>query len=143
MEIAMRDTGSYGNENLGKAEREMGKSKPIPVTTRSALGGGVRVRVERQEPEFIPVAVKAPETAIKRLQALLREEGMAAVLKEINGRKILQRDRLDAIAWRDYGGQLGACDWFCELYAEYLKAIDSKSGMKSGSAERVSKGEPP
>lgn len=123
---------------------EMNAPPPaIHVSTKSALGGGLKVRVERAEPDYLPVAVRAPETAIKRFQKLLREEGMAAVLREVTNSSKCGSE----IGWMQLRGeiteaQLGACEWYCEVRAAYMLAIEAKD-IKSGSPERRSPSTPP
>lgn len=106
-------------------------SAGIPVNTDSALGP--RIRRKAVEPEFLPVAAGAPETSIRRLEAFLARVGSAEEGTQVGLMKI--RGEISEAQW-------AACDWFAQLHEKYLLAMDAKQ-IKSGSAELVSKAEPP
>lgn len=107
-----------------------GTKSAIRITTGAALRGPSR---RRGEPDHMLVAASAPETSLRRLEALLAQCGTSELGTQVRLMKL--RGQLTE-------SQCNACDWFAELYAKYLQAIDAK-GIKSGSAELVSKSTPP
>lgn len=111
--------------------QSMNAKAPIQVTTRSAVGPAVRER--RRAPEFVSVSERAPETSIRRLEAMLVEAGSQLRGTQVGLMK-LRGEISDA--------QHSACVWFAELHAKYLRAIDAKT-VKTGSAEMSPKAEPP
>lgn len=123
--VMTKDYGSFGNESLAKAE-----ASTIPIITHAPLPKTRRVA---PEPEYMPVASRAPETSLRRLEGLLAQVGSAELGTQIGMMKL--RGEITEAQW-------SACDWFAQLDAKYLLALDAK-GVKSGSAELTSKAEPP
>ena len=103
----------------------------IEITTNSAVGPAVRK--VRRPPEFVAVSERAPETSIRRLEAMLAEAGSQLRGTQVGLMKL--RGEISQL-------QHAACAWFAEIHAKYLRAIDAKT-VKTGSAEMSPKAEPP
>lgn len=116
---------SIGDMNFAAAA-----AAEIPIITHAPLP---KTRRRTPEPEYMPVASRAPETSLRRLEVLLAHAGSPELGTSIGFMKM--RGDITEAQW-------GACDWFAQLYGRYMVAIDAK-GVKSGSAEMTSKAEPP
>jgi hypothetical protein len=112
----------------------MNASARIPINLTTSLA----VRKPKAEPEFMSVAERAPETIMKRLDAMLSEAG--------------SQERGMQIGFMAKRGDLGksphsevlfrTCMWFFERHVKYLEAVGAKT-IKSPSFELTSKSEPP